>query len=222
MGDEKIVEYRGIANVHVARLIADTKEKIEYETPQYLAGTSELTRETETASETHYYDNKPEIVIDSTGADTVNLNVSAVPLEMIAYITGQKYIKEKRALIESTANAPYMAMGYVTKDTSGEEVWVWRLKGKFGKPSETHGTENDSGDANGQELAYTGIETQKTFAVNDGKSMRSYAIPAKEAGMTEEEFFSKVQLPDDIFGTGTPGDTTQGAGSTGEQTEAEG
>ena len=58
MENKKIVEYRGIEGLVGAILEEDTKEGLTYGTPFYIAGTSELSKETETASDTHYYDNR--------------------------------------------------------------------------------------------------------------------------------------------------------------------
>ena len=138
MSDEKIVEYRGIRNLVAAKITKDGKDSLTYETPFYLAGTSELSKETESSSDTHYYDNEGAIVINTTGADTVNVNVSAVSLKNTAIITGQTYDETTEALIEGTANPPYMAIGYITEDTDGKEYFVWRLKGKFSVQSDSH------------------------------------------------------------------------------------
>lgn len=200
-GKEKIVEYRGIRNLVVALLTKDEKDEIAFDKPFALAGTSELSKETESSSDTHYYDNEGAIVINTTGADTINVNVSAVSLKNIAAITGQKFDEKTGALIEGTATPPYMAMGYITEDTDGKEYYVWRLKGKFNNPSDSHKSKDNGTDANGQELSYSGISTQKKFNSNDGKAAKATVVPADSCGMNEEEFFSKVQTPDDIIAT---------------------
>ena len=53
MSDEKIVEYRGIRNLVAAKITKDGKDSLTYETPFYLAGTSELSKETASSSDTH-------------------------------------------------------------------------------------------------------------------------------------------------------------------------
>lgn len=208
MSDEKIVEYRGIRNLVAAKITKDGKDSLTYETPFYLAGTSELSKETESSSDTHYYDNEGAIVINTTGADTVNVNVSAVSLKNTAIITGQTYDETTEALIEGTANPPYMAIGYITEDTDGKEYFVWRLKGKFSVPSDSHKSKDNGTDANGQELAYSGINTRKKFTSNKGQSAKAVVVPAATCGMTEEEFFAKVQTPDDIIKTSSEPQTT--------------
>lgn len=195
----KIVEYRGIRGLVAAMLKVDTEEELTYDAPFPVAGASELTRETETSSETKYYDNEPSIVIDGAGADTVNVNVSAVTYDVNAKITGQEYDDDTGMLIEGTAKPPYLAIGYITEDTDGTEYYVWRLKGKFTKPSETHKSKNNGTDADGQELTFTGVSPKKAFAANRNKRATAIVVEASKCPLTEKEFFASVQTPDDIL-----------------------
>lgn len=198
----KCVEYRGIRDLVAAEVITDTLETFECGEVFSLAWTSELTRETENSSEAHYYDNVPASVIDSTGADTVNVATSAIPFDVYAKITGQLFDDEVGMLVEGERESKYYAIGYVTKDTSGEEVYVWRLKGKFGLPSETHGTENEGTDASGQSLTFTGVNTVHRFKKR-GKSERAVNVYKSKCPMDEATFFSTVQTPDTVKKTGT-------------------
>lgn len=193
----KCIEYRGIRDVVAAEVITDTTEAFECGEPFSVVWTSQLTRETANSSETHYYDNQPAIVIDSTGADTVGITGSAIPLDVMAKVTGQFYEEETGMFIEGERESKYYALGYVTEDTSGEEVLVWRLKGKFGIPTSTHATKNDGTDANGQELTYTGISTVHKFAKR-GKSEKAVNVYKSKCPLSEEEFFTSVQTPDTV------------------------
>ena len=81
-----------------------------------LAGVAEIGKTTETSSEPHYYDNVPAIVINSTGSDEITLTTSAVPLDVLANITGQDYDETTGTLIEGERAVKYFALGYVTKE----------------------------------------------------------------------------------------------------------
>lgn len=200
MNKVKCVEYRGIRDVVAAEVKADTAEKFETGDVFSVAWASELSRETENSSEAHYYDNVPAIILDSTGADTVTITGSAIPLDVMAKLTGQFYDETTGMFIEGERDSKYYALGYITETTDGEEVYVWRLKGKFGIPTSTHGTKNDGTDANGQELTYTGINTTHKFTKR-GKSERAINVMASLSPKTESEFFGEVQTPDTITAT---------------------
>ena len=46
---------------------------------------------------------------------------------MLATITGQNYDSATGALFEGVRDLKYFALGYKTKKTNGDEVYVWRL-----------------------------------------------------------------------------------------------
>lgn len=199
--EDKIVEYRGIRGLVGAILKQDDGETLTYGEVFKIAGTSELTKNNNDSTETHYYDNTGAVGIDSQGEDEVNVNVSAMSLRVIGKITGQKYDESTGALIEGPSNVPYMAIGYITKDTDENEIYVWRLKGKFTRPGSTHKSEDKGTSADGQSLKYTGITTNKKFVSNENKRAYATVVPAKTCGKTEMEFFAAVLTPDDIINT---------------------
>lgn len=194
----KIVEYRGIEGLVYAEVKTDTTDTQGYTTGtvKELAGVAELTKSTESSSEAHYYDNMPAVVIESTGSDEVTVSVSAIPLDVLADITGQYYDTETGMLVEGARESKYFAMGYKTKKTDGTEIYVWRLKGTFSIPESTHNTEDDGTDAQGQEITFTGISTTHKFT-KTGKGAKAVNVEAN-GGADVSSFFTTVQTPDTV------------------------
>lgn len=199
---KEIYEYRGVENLVCAEVLKDDSDA--YETGEVfdIAGVAELGRTTENSSETHYYDNQPAIVIDSVGADTVTCTVSAIPLDVLAKITGQTYDEETGTFIEGQRDSKYFALGYKTKKTNGNEVYVWRYKGKFSIPDSTHTTETDGTDANGQEVVFTGINTTHKFT-KTGKSAKAINVDVALGKADVTTFFTKVTTIDDLEAVAT-------------------
>lgn len=194
-------EYRGIRGLVAAEVTTDDTEKFECSTPFAVAGVAELSRTTESSSESHYYDNVPAVVIDSTGADEVTISTSAIPFEVLAKITGQTYDASKGMFVEGERQAKYFAIGYITEKTDGTEVFVWRLKGKFNIPDSTHATKNDGAEANGQELTFTGVNTAHRFTALGNKTAKAINVDTSvNTAVTETEFFGTVQTPDTVTG----------------------
>ncbi len=199
----EIFEYRGVEGLVYAEVTKDNNGSGSgdgYVTGavKELAGVAEIGRSTENSSEPHYYDNIPAIVINSTGADTVTITASAIPLDVLADITGQDYDATTGTFIEGQRTPKYFALGYKTKKTNGDEVYVWRLKGQFGIPDETHATENDGTDANGQEITFTGISTTHKFT-KTGKGAKAVNVDvALDLVKDIDDFFDEVQTPDTI------------------------
>lgn len=192
-------EYRGIRGLVAAEVLTDTTEAFECDAPFPLAGVAELTRTTESSSESHYYDNVPAVVIDSTGADEVSITASAIPFEALAKVTGQVYDATKGMFVEGERQAKYFAIGYITEKTDGTEVFVWRLKGKFNIPDSTHATKDDGAEANGQELIFTGINTAHKFAALGNKTAKAVNVDTSvNTGVKEDTFFAEVQTPDTV------------------------
>lgn len=189
-GEKVITEYRGIRDLVAAELLTDTNAEITYGAPFPIAGIAELSRTTENSSESHYYDNIAAIVIDSVGSDEVTCTCSAIPLDVLAKLTGQYYDEATGTFVEGEANRKYFAIGYITEDTSGNEIFVWRHKVKCSIPDSTHSTKNDGTDANGQEIVFTGINTIHKFT-KTGKTAK--AINHKKSELvTETDFFKEV------------------------------
>lgn len=201
-GLQEIVEYRGVEGLVCAEVIADDNETGTdhgYVTGDVIAiaGVAELSRSTETSSESHYYDNMPAIVISSTGSDEVSITASAIPFDVLAKITGQVYDSTTGALIEGDRETKYFALGYKTKKTNGDEVYVWRYKGTFNVPDSTHATENDGTDANGQEITYTGIQTTHKFT-KTGKGAKAINVDLGKGLANVSTFFDTVTTPDTL------------------------
>lgn len=193
----EIYEYRGVEGLVAAEVTKDDADAYETGEVFQIAGVAEIGRTTENSSETHYYDNVPAVVISSTGADTVTCSVSAIPLDVLAKITGQAYDDVLGTLIEGQRESKYFALGYKTRKTNGKEVYVWRFKGQFSIPDSTHTTENDGTDANGQEVTFTGISTTHKFT-KTGKPAKAINVDLEKDLADVTGFFDKVTTIDDL------------------------
>lgn len=194
---KEIWEWRGVENLVCAEVTSDTKDA--YETGEVfdIAGVAELGRTTENSSETKYYDNVPALVIDSVGADTVTCSVSGIPLDVLAKITGQHFDENLGVFVEGEREAKYFALGYKTKKTNGQEVFVWRYKGKFSIPDSTHSTQTAGTESNGQEIVFTGISTTHAFE-KTGKPAKAINVDVGLDKADVTTFFDTVTTIDTL------------------------
>ena len=81
---QEIVEYRGVEGLVAAEVTHDENDAIGYTTGNVfsIAGVAEISRETDSSSEAHYYDNIPAVVVSSTAADEVTITTSAIPFDV--------------------------------------------------------------------------------------------------------------------------------------------
>lgn len=194
----KIYEYRGVEGLVYAEVTADTKETFTTGTVKDLAGVAEISKSTDSSNEAHYYDNIAAIVVSSTGSDVITVSASAIPLDELAEITGQYYDSTTGMFVEKERDPKYFALGYKTKDTNGNDYYVWRLKGTFNIPDQTNATEDDGTDANGQELTYTGISTVHKFTKLTNKPAKAVTVDTSVNPVDESTFFGTVQTPDSV------------------------
>lgn len=199
---QEIVEYRGVEGLVAAEVTVDDNETGEghgYVTGNVfaIAGVAEISKTTDSSNEAHYYDNIPAVVVSNTSSDEVTISASAIPLDVMAEITGQTYDQTTGALIEGPRDVKYFALGYKTKKTNGDEMYVWRYKGTFNIPDQTNATENDSTDANGQEIVYTGISTTHKFS-KTGKGSKALVVDTAKNLANVSSFFDTVTTPDTL------------------------
>ena len=197
---DEIVEYRGVTDLVIAEVLTDNNKEGEgYTTGEVieLAGVGEISKATGNSSDSKYYNNMAAIVINSTGADEIKCSVSVIPQDKLALITGQDYDEDTGTIIEGERKVKYFALGYKTKKTNGDEVYVWRHKGTFNIPDNKHITENNGTDSNGQEVTYTGISTTHKFN-KTGKVAKAINVDVSKGLADVSTFFDTVTTIDTL------------------------
>ena len=101
-------------------------------------------------------------------------------------------------MVEKERTPRYFAIGYQTKTTSGDVMYVWRLKGTFNIPDQNSQTEDDGTDANGQEITFTGISTTHKFTKTSSAAKAVTVNTGLDLIADKANFFTAVQTPDSI------------------------
>ncbi len=217
-------EFRGTDHLCYAEVLADNNETtgdegtFGYATGDVaiLAPVAEISKTVETASDTRYYDNKPALVINAEGADTITLTVPALDLATLADITGKTYDQTTGGFFDGESHPKYFALGYRLRLTDGTYRYVWRYKGRFAIPDETSQTENAGTDSNNQQLTYTGIETMHNFT-KTGTSQKALVVDERDGLADLTNFFDTVTTCDTLqaaaAAASTPSTPSGGSGT---------
>lgn len=209
---DNVFEFRGIEDLYYAEVAEDSETQFSTTTPKRLSYTAKIAKEVESSSETHYYDDKGMIVVNTKGAETFTLTVAPPKLEILADITGQAFDKASGMLIEGKIKPKYFAIGYKAKGTDGNWRFCWKYKGQFAIPSEENNTESDSVDTTNTELTYTAVSTTYKFEQYDGESTvkdtsSGIIVDERYGGMTDpmkEAWTKKVWTPMDVHNKVVP------------------
>lgn len=197
----KYTEFRGVDNLVAAEVTTDDNEEAGgYVTGAVfqIAGVAEISKTTETSSETKYYDNIPALVLNSEGSDEITLTCSIPDLATYAKLVGKTIDSTTGAMIDAEREPKYYALGYRFKKTDGTYRYVWRLKGMFAIPDETSATEDDGTDTNNMELTYTGISTTHQFTKTSKPAKAVVVDDTAESKADVSTFFDAVTDPDKL------------------------
>lgn len=199
MATTTVEEFRGTDNLVIAEITKDDLDGITWGAVEKLAPVAEISKTTETSSESKYYDNKAALVIQGEGADTITLTISALNLETLAKITGKEYDATTGAFLDGEGKTKYFALGYAL-DLIGDKPgkrYVWRYKGSFNIPDETSQTKNGGTDSNNQSLTYTGISTNYKFE-KTGETGKALVVDEADGLADLSTFFDTVTTCDTL------------------------
>lgn len=190
-------EFRGTDNLVIAEVTQDNAEGYVTGAVSVLAPVAEISRTTETSSDTKYYDNKPALTINAEGADTITLTVPVLDLATLALITGKLVDASTGAFMDGESTPKYFALGYRLRLTDGTYRYVWRYKGSFAIPDESSQTESAGTDSSNQSLTYTGIQTQHKFS-KPNSSQKALVVDERDGLADLSTFFDKVTTCDTL------------------------
>ena len=138
-------------------------------------------------------------MINSEGSDEISITGASIPLDVLSKITGKEIDATSGVYIDGPAVPPYMAIGYQYELTSGDTVVYWRLKGKFTIPDVSSATQDDGTDSSGQELTYTGVNTNHVFT-KTGKTAKGIVADSRFSTFDAATVLATVHTPDVLTG----------------------
>lgn len=186
----------GLDSLYIAKVTTDDSTAYTPEAPTYLAPAAEASVEPTTNAETQYADDKPYDAMVNEGETTITLQVTGVPLETLASMTGKVFDATTGRLYDNAATPPYFALGFRSKKSNGSYRYFWFLKGRFEVPGEAATTQSDTPDPKTIELKYTGIFTTYEFDLGDINDQVKRVIGDEDTdAFSATDWFTTVQVP---------------------------
>ena len=165
MAEIKFNEYRGVRMV-CATEVEEGENGYVGGFWRRLFGVQAVTVTPNESSETHYYDNRPAIQIDTEGAIEVAMTVSIPELKTKAWIDG-KTITANGLYVGTPKKTGYKAVCFIgEKDDGTEELNIF-YKGKFTGGETTHNTKDDGTEATNTSYTFGSIFTTNNIAKDD-------------------------------------------------------
>ena len=165
MSEISINEYRGVRKICGAD-VSENENGYVGGNWRRLFGAQGVVVTPNESSETHYYDNKPTIQIDTEGAIDVAMTVSIPELDTKAWLDG-KTITAGGMYVGTPKKAGYKAIAFIgEKDDGTEELNIF-YKGKFTGGETTHNTKDDGTEATNTTYNFGSIFTTNDIAKND-------------------------------------------------------
>lgn len=192
---------RGLQNVFVALVEADTDGEYVTGTPYHLIPAGEMSRTVSSDKTNVYYDNGIFYVSGKEGYTEITISGAALRPADIAALVGKTIDATTGAVLDTGEfKETFYALGGETDNVDGTKEMFWFLKGTFDTPDQTDKTKDDSTDTNGTSLKFTAIQTNHTFAVaGEQKKMKRVVIDTETSQLkAEQNWVAQVVTPDNI------------------------
>ena len=133
----------GLKDLHVAILVEDTKDALEYELPEKMIGGINATINPTVNTQELYADDQLWESVSALGKIDVEIETAELALSTRAKIGGHSI--EDGVLIEKATDiAPHVALGFKSIKSNGKYRFVWLLKGVAEPMAEDYATKSDS------------------------------------------------------------------------------
>lgn len=186
----------GLDSLYVAEVTTDDANSYVADTPEYLAPAATASQAPTSSQDTQYADDQPYDVMTSEGPTTVTIEVTGIPLEMVAKLLGKVFDTASGQLWDNGGTPPYMALSFRSLKSSGSYRYYQYLKGMFSAPTEDTATKGETPAPKTQTLVYTAIRTVFKFDLGDiDDSVKRVVGDDDTTNFSGTTWFSQVQTP---------------------------
>jgi phi13 family phage major tail protein len=132
----------GLNSLYYAILTSDTPSGAVYNSPVAIAGAINAKINPKSNTETLYCDDGPDETVTSLGEIDVEFEAKDIDLDTQAALLGHTVVGGVLTK-KSTDTAPYLALGFKSRKSTGKYRYVWLFKGKFALQEQDYQTQED-------------------------------------------------------------------------------
>ncbi len=187
----------GLDNIYYALVSQDDASAYAAGAPTYLAPAMTIGIEPAVNTKTQYADNKPFDVMTSEGESKLPVEITGLPLDVLAVLLGKVYDFALGRMFDGGGVAPYVALGFRAKKSDGKYRYYWFLKGTFAPPKEEVASQTDSPDPKSTKLDFTAIKTTYEFPLTGSitDSVKRVMGDTADTVFDASTWFNAVQVP---------------------------
>lgn len=186
----------GLDSLYIAEVTQDDAAGYAADTPEYFAPAATAGQAPTTNFETQYADDQPYDVISSKGPTAISLEVTNLPMEMLAKITGKVFDAVSGRMFDNGGEPPYIALSFRSLKSNGSYRYYQYLKGRFDMPQEETETKGETPSPQTLALTYTAIRTIYEFDLGDINDSVDRVVGDEDTDNFDgDDWFDQVQTP---------------------------
>lgn len=186
----------GLRDLYVALVTQDDVSAYAAAAPQAFAPAVNASHKPNSSSKTQYADDGAFDIFVSEAETPIELEVTAIPLDMQAIVLGKEYDASTGRMFDNGGTPPDVALSFRSVKSNGSYKYFQYLKGKFSAPSEEQATKGESPDPKTTKIIFTAVKTIYQFdlgSINDG--VKRVVGDEDIVGFSGTTWFDAVQVP---------------------------
>jgi len=186
----------GLDSLYIAEVTQDDAAGYAADTPEYFAPAAQASQAPVTNFETQYADDQAFDVISSKGPTSITIQVTNLPMEMLAKISGKVFDAVSGRMFDHGGEPPYMALSFRSLKSNGSYRYYQYLKGRFDMPQEDTETKGETPSPKTLGLTYSAIRTVHEFDLGDVDDSVDRVIGDEDTtNFSGATWFDQVQTP---------------------------
>jgi phi13 family phage major tail protein len=197
MNEKEYKSRIGLSELHVAPIEQDNAAGYVAGAMQYLAPAGTATAKVTSSQETQYADDQPYDVMTSEGPTDVELEVTGLPLEMLALLLGKKFDSTTGRLYDYGGVPPDFALSFKSMKSNQKYRFYQYLKGKFSPPDDEAATLGEKPEPKKTKLNFKAIPTIHKFDLGGGdlRPVKRTVGDEDADSFDGATWFDQVQVP---------------------------